>query len=172
MSLSTIAALALQVGPAAIRAISALLGGNTAAVKAAVKVADAVEVAHRELVTTDAKQAAVNQVLEAMPAEQKLELETLRVQFEKDLTERAKIAAQDRQADHHETQDTIRKGDTATDKVVRWSRPLMALTSCGSASYYLITTPSPDLTVATLLLGLAATYMGLRHREKDKGLTQ
>ncbi|HHG3545866.1 TPA: hypothetical protein ACPVZ6_002890 [Vibrio parahaemolyticus] len=168
MSLSTIAALALQVGPAAIRGISALLGGNTAADK----VADAVEVAHREFTSKDAKQAAVNHVLEALPPEQKIELETLRVQLEKELTERARIAAQDRQAEQHETQETIRKGDTATDKVVRWSRPLMALVSCGSASYYLITTPSPDLTVASLLLGLAVTYMGLRHREKDKGLAQ
>ncbi|HHX8454265.1 TPA: hypothetical protein ACVO1H_000826 [Vibrio diabolicus] len=168
MSLSTIAALALQVGPAAIRGISALLGGNTAADK----VADAVEVAHREFTTKDAKQAAVNHVLEALPPEQKLELETLRVRLEQELTERAKIVAQDRQADHRETQTTIRASDTATDKVVRWSRPLMALISCGSASYYLMTTASPDLTVATLLLGLAATYMGLRHREKDKGLTQ
>lgn len=168
MSLSTIAALALQVGPAAIRGISALLGGNTAADK----VADAVEVAHREFTTKDAKQAAVNHVLEALPPEKKIELETLRVQLEKELTERAKIAAQDRQADHHETQTTIRSSDTATDKVVRWSRPLMALVSCGSASYYLMTTASPDLTVASLLLGLAVTYMGLRHREKDKGLTQ
>ncbi|BDR12911.1 hypothetical protein [Vibrio sp. STUT-A11] len=168
MSLSAIAALALQVGPAAIRGISSLFGGNSTVDK----VADAVEFAHQEFSTTEAKQASVSYVLESFTPEQQLELETLRVQLEKELTERAKIAAQDRQAEQHETQDTIRKGDTATDKVVRWSRPLMALVSCGSASYYLITTESPDLAVASLLLGLAVTYMGLRHREKDKGLTQ
>ncbi|MEI8628343.1 hypothetical protein [Vibrio sp. M60_M70] len=168
MSLSTIAALALQVGPAAIRGISALLGGNNAADK----VADAVEVAHREFTNVESKQAAVRHVLDALPPEQQKELGTLRIQFEKELTERQRIAAEDRQAEHKTTQNTIQSGDNAQHWVVRVTRPLIALISTCAGSYYVITNDSPDLTVASILFALGATYMGLRHREKDKGLTQ
>ena len=119
MSLSAIAALALQVGPAAIRGISSLFGGNSTVDK----VADAVEVAHQEFSTTEAKQASVSYVLESFTPEQQLELETLRVRLEQELTERAKIAAQDRQAEHRETQLTIRNGDNADDSYVRRTRP-------------------------------------------------
>ncbi|CCN69767.1 hypothetical protein [Vibrio nigripulchritudo] len=166
MSLLTIAATALELGPMAIRGIASLFGGS----ETAEKVAKTVEAANQEFSKQSDKVSAVNHVLEKMTPQEKAELLSLQVEMEKEVTERQRIAAEDKQAEHRETQTTIRAGDGATDKVVRWSRPLMAMISACSASYYLIVTPNPDLTVATLLLGLGATYMGLRHREKGKGI--
>lgn len=165
MSLLAIASTALELGPMAIRGIASLFGGN----ETAERVAQAVETVGKEFTNKSDQQNAINHVLEQMTPEQQAELLTLNVQMEKELTERKRIAAQDRQAEHATTQGTIKNGDNAKDWVVRCTRPLMALISTCAGSYYVISNDSPDLTIAGVLFGLGATYMGLRHREKGKG---
>ncbi|MGR5271340.1 hypothetical protein ACPV4S_05880 [Vibrio alginolyticus] len=166
MSLLTIAATALKLGPMAIRGIASMFGGSDTAEK----LAQTVEVAGNEFDKFDDRKQAVTHVLEQMTPDQKAELLSLQVQMEKELTERQRIAAQDRQAEHATTQQTIQRGDQAKDWIVRATRPLMALISTCSGSYYVITADNPDLTIASILFALGATYMGLRHREKGQGL--
>lgn len=165
MSLLTIAATALELGPMAIRGIASLFGGN----ETAEVVAKTVEAVGKEFNSKEQKVQAVSHALESMTPEQKTQLLDLQVRMEKELTERQRIAAEDRQAEQNETQTTIREGDKSKDWVVRCTRPLMALISTCSGSYYVIHSDTPDLTIASILFGLGATYMGLRHREKDKG---
>lgn len=165
MSLSLIAATALKLGPLAIRGIASLLGGN----ETADKVANVVESAHQALTSAEEKSAVVHEALSQMTPEQQIELLALQSKMEEALAEQARIQAQDRQSEHTTTQQTVQSGDQSNDWVVRATRPLMALISTCAGSYYVITNPTPDLTIATILFALGATYMGLRHREKGQG---
>ncbi|MDA0148839.1 hypothetical protein [Vibrio sp. LaRot3] len=170
MSLSAIAglaSLAFKAGPAVIRGVSQLFGGS----EVADEVADIVEQADKLLLSPQDKQKAIENELSKLPPEDLVELQALKVEMEKQVTRQQEVAAQDRQSEHHETQTTIRHGDSSSYWVVRCTRPLMALISTCSGCYYIITNPQPELTVAGVLFGLGATYMGIRHREKDKGLT-
>ncbi len=168
MSLSAIAALALQVGPSVIRGISSALGGSDVAEKVA-DVVDKVDALTNK--DPEFKRQAIESELDKFSFEELQELNHLKVELEREITRRQEIAAQDRQAEHAVTASLVQSGDSASDRFVRLTRPLMALISCSSACYYVISDPNPDLTIAGFLIGLGATYMGLRHREKDKGLT-
>jgi hypothetical protein len=165
MSLLGIASLALKVGPAAIRGVSAMLGSN----ETANKLAAAVESANKILDPNEREQV-VHNALEKMSPSEQIKLGELKVAMEKELTERARIAADDKQNEHQTTQNTVQNGDNAKDWLVRATRPLMALISTCSGSYYVITNDSPDLTIAGVLFLLGTTYMGLRHREKNQGI--
>jgi hypothetical protein len=68
----------------------------------------------------------------------------------------------DKQAEQHETQETIRAGDKAEDRFVRWTRPGQSWMSLGSAIVYVFASKAPDITVLTLLLSLPWAYAGLR----------
>lgn len=79
----------------------------------------------------------------------------------------------DRQAEHHETQETIRSGDNADDVFVRRTRPGQSWVSLVAALVYVwYCTTTPDKTVDTYVLGallaLPWTYAGLR--EIGKGI--
>lgn len=167
MSLLAIAGLALEAGPALIRGISSMFGGS----ETAEKVAKAVETVDKMTGTSSKqKKAVLEGELGKLSPDELIELNRLKVELENQVTRRIQIAAQARQSEHQETQTTIRNGDQSKNWVVVCSRPAMALVSAISASAYVLTNPDPKLDVAAFLIGLAATYMGLRHREKDKGI--
>ena len=123
MSLSVIAgvaSLAMEYGPAAIRGISSLFGGS----KTADKVADAVEKADAMFgASKEQKELAVTRELQNLPPEALIELEKIKVELEREKTRRQELTLGDKQAEHHETQVTIREGDKAEDEYVRRTRP-------------------------------------------------
>lgn len=95
--------------------------------------------------------------------------------------DRQKMVLADGQAEHHETQETIRNGDNAVDEYVRRTRPLMARLSLYSSIFYvlllsiglqaasvasaaghLIAMPEPDWNIALMLATPALGYLGFR----------
>lgn len=84
----------------------------------------------------------------------------------------AEIEARDLQAEHEQTQLTIRSGDNAEDVFVRRTRPAQSWASLAGAMGYVFWHQSagtvPDVTILTLLLTLPFAYAGLR--EIGKGL--
>jgi hypothetical protein len=68
---------------------------------------------------------------------------------------------QDAQAEQNETQETIRSGDKAEDRLVRWTRPLQSWCSLIFAFIY-IGDGGRDTTIIGLLLALPWGYAGLR----------
>lgn len=174
LPIAAIASLAFKAGPAVIRGISGLFGGSDTATK----VADIVEQTDQLLLSPADKQAAIEGELAKFPPEALLELEKLKVEMEKQVTRQQEIAAQDRQAEHHETQTTIRHSDNAKDPFVRRARPFIGVASAVAGFIYIISMAilnafgkglGPDLGTAAALLGLAGTFMGLRHVEKKQG---
>lgn len=171
MSLSVIAgvaSLALEYGPAAIRGISSLFGGS----ETADKVADAVEKADAMFgATKEQKELAVTRELQNLPPEALIELEKIKVELEKQKTRRQELELNDKQAEHHETQTTIRNGDNSQDEYVRQTRPKMARQSFALMVLYIIgmevlkamdfgTGADPYL---ALTIGFpAGAYLGLR----------
>ncbi|MGR2836319.1 hypothetical protein ABMX52_22205, partial [Vibrio vulnificus] len=123
MSLLSIAALALQAGPSVIRGISSLFGGNETAENLA-KAVEAVDGAVS--MNKEQKQFALTRELQKFPPEALVDLERVKVEMEKEITRRQELTLQDKQAEHHETQETIRAGDKAADEYVRQTRPKMA----------------------------------------------
>jgi len=68
---------------------------------------------------------------------------------------------QDEQVAHHETQETIRAGDKAEDRFIRWTRPGQSWCSLIFAFIY-IGDGGRDSTIIGLLLTLPWAYAGLR----------
>jgi len=68
----------------------------------------------------------------------------------------------DLQAEHKETQDTIRSGDNSADPFVRRTRPGQSWLSLFAAIAYVFMTSTPDVYVLGLLLTLPWAYAGLR----------
>ena len=68
---------------------------------------------------------------------------------------------EDRQAEHHETQETIRAGDKAEDRFVRWTRPGQSWVSLSAALMYAFS-DSPSGEILLMLLCLPWAYAGLR----------
>ena len=75
---------------------------------------------------------------------------------------------EDKQAEHHETQETIRAGDKADDRLVRWTRPGMSWASLFAAIYYALGSADPSVEILLLLLTPPWSYLGLR--EVGKGI--
>ena len=73
---------------------------------------------------------------------------------------------QDAAAEHHETQETIRAGDKADDRLIRWTRPLQSWLSLCAAIVYVFTIASPDGYVLAALFTLPCAYAGLRGVDK------
>jgi hypothetical protein len=84
------------------------------------------------------------------------------------IEEMTKAELQDRQHEHSTTQETIRAGDNAEDKLVRWTRPGMSWASLFAAIYYALGTTDPSMEILFLLLTPPWTYLGLR--EVGKGI--
>jgi hypothetical protein len=85
----------------------------------------------------------------------------------------AEMEYKDNQAEHHETQETIRSGDNAEDIVVRRTRPLQSWLSLVASIVYvyinMYMNKEVDIYVLVLLLTLPWAYAGLR--EVGKGIT-
>lgn len=63
---------------------------------------------------------------------------------------------------HSITQETIKSGDKAEDRFVRWTRPGQSWLSLGAAIYYALHSESPSVEILLLLLTLPWAYAGLR----------
>ncbi|RMF72233.1 MAG: hypothetical protein D6740_05605 [Alphaproteobacteria bacterium] len=109
-----------------------------------------------------------------------LKLKQLAVENEKDIRRHMEAMhlaeLQDRQAEHHEQQETIRAGDRATDEYVRRTRPKMARQSWWATIAYVIgfeaahafglTQAGASMDLAMILLAPAAAYIGFRTWDK------
>jgi hypothetical protein len=163
-----VASLALEYGPAAIRGIASMFGGSVTADK----VADAVEKADAMFgATKEQKQLALTRELQAFPPEAMVELEQIKVELEKQKTRRQELDLADKQAQHHETQETVRNGDNASDDYVRHTRPMQARQSFWVGTLYVFAMTAaklaglgdgPDIYMALTLYALAFSYHGLR----------
>lgn len=78
----------------------------------------------------------------------------------------AELEFADQQAEQHETQETVRAGDKAEDRLVRWTRPLQSWYSLIGAHVYVgwcLKADKPiDIMVLGALLTLPFAYAGLR----------
>jgi hypothetical protein len=87
----------------------------------------------------------------------------------------AQLQFEDEQAEQHETQETIRAGDKADDRLVRWTRPLQSWVSLLGAGAYVFANAKPDTTILMILLALPWAYAGLRtiqHANEMKAVVQ
>jgi len=73
-----------------------------------------------------------------------------------------RMRLEDAQSEHHETQETIRAGDRAEDRLVRWTRPGQSWVSLVAALAYVFLKETPDVVVLGTLLALPWAYAGLR----------
>lgn len=73
-----------------------------------------------------------------------------------------KLRLDDLAAEHHETQETIRAGDKAEDRFIRWTRPGQSWLSLAAAIGYGVSSNNPSLELVALLLALPWAYAGLR----------
>lgn len=171
MSLTVIAglaSLALEYGPTAIRGISSMFGGS----ETADKVADAVEKADAMFgATKEQKTLSITRDLQSLPPESFVELQRINAELEKEKTRRQELTLADNQAEHHETQETIRAGDKAEDPYIRKTRPLMARQSMWAVILYCFLMElmkaggigtGVDPWVAGILSTPAWAYLGLR----------
>ena len=78
------------------------------------------------------------------------------------LAEMTRIKLEDEQAEHHETQETVRGGDKSGDKFVRWTRPGMSWVSLVTAIVYGLKAEAPDVMILGAFLTLPWAYAGLR----------
>jgi len=78
------------------------------------------------------------------------------------LREMKELELTDLQKEHSTTQDTIKSGDNAEDKFVRWTRPSLAWLSFLAAVLYVFFINPLDAAILGVLVGPVYTYMGLR----------
>ena len=83
------------------------------------------------------------------------------------LEEMMRLELDDRQKEHHETQETVRAGDKA-DGGIKYVRPTHATAALAAAIFYAFTT-TPSVEILVLLLALPFTYAGLREIGKGMG---
>ncbi|WP_265436074.1 hypothetical protein [Aeromonas media] len=163
-----LAALAVQQGPALIRGIAGLFGGSDTANT----VADMVEQVSGIGLTAAQQQASIEEQLGRITDPAVLvELQKLKNEMEKEQTRRQELQLADRQSEQHETQETIRSGDNATDTYVRNTRPLMARQSWYVTALYVLAFEGlkvagygdgADLGMVAMLSTPAWAYLGLR----------
>ncbi len=87
----------------------------------------------------------------------------------KHIQEITRLELEDEQKKHEQTQLTIRNGDNADDRLVRWTRPLQSWGALLFTFWYIYSTENPDVYVLGLFLALPYSYAGLR--EIGKGIT-
>lgn len=81
----------------------------------------------------------------------------------------AENEAKDRQAEHEQTQQTIRSGDNAEDVFVRRTRPAQSWLSLIAGIGYVLFKTMPNFEIAMLLFTLPLAYAGLREIGKGIG---
>lgn len=95
-----------------------------------------------------------------------LKLKELAVQDEQNIREHVRqmteLQLQDAQKEQEQTQLTVRAGDAAADRFVRWTRPGQSWLSLGAAIAYVYVKDAPSTEVLLLLLTLPWAYAGLR----------
>lgn len=120
------------------------------------------------LVTGATGEANPDKVLQALQTDPGtlLRLRELAVQSDASIREHIRameeLRQKDLQAEHHETQETVRAGDRAEDRLVRWTRPLQSWVSLLAAIGYGLGSKAPSIELLTLLLALPWAYAGLR----------
>lgn len=72
------------------------------------------------------------------------------------------LELEDEQKAHEQTQETVRAGDKAEDRFVRWTRPGQSWISLAMAGAYVFTSDNIDVFVLGALLTLPFAYAGLR----------
>ncbi len=80
----------------------------------------------------------------------------------KHLEEMTRLELEDDQKSHHETQQTIRAGDKAEDKFIRWTRPGQSWCMLIASIFYIFKIEVPDVTILGVMLMLPFAYAGLR----------
>ncbi len=105
-----------------------------------------------------------NKVLQSLQQDPSLAVELQRIAAQEKDSIRKHIETM-----HAQTQQTIRNGDNASDRFVRWTRPGQSWVSLGAALAYVFSSASVDEYVLGLLLTLPWTYAGLRQVGKWKG---
>ena len=76
------------------------------------------------------------------------------------------IKLEDEQYAHSETQKTVRAGDVADDRFVRWTRPGQSWLSLSFAMTYVSIVDAPDIQIVIAFLALPYSYAGLRQLGK------
>lgn len=170
-----IARLATEHGPGLLRSVGKLLGGKAG--DTADTIATLTEqVGNAAGLAPEQKTAELRDAIARLPPEHQVELARIHAQAESEAlrleVERELARLQDRQAEHEQTQTTIRQGDNATDELVRQARPKMAYRSFWLTALYCLASElarqagvpeaGVDLYVAMIFGSPCAAYFGLR----------
>lgn len=95
-----------------------------------------------------------------------VKLKELAIQDEENIRnhirEMTRLKLEDEQKAHEQTQETVRAGDKAEDRFVRWTRPGQSWISLAMAGAYVFTSDNIDVFVLGALLTLPFAYAGLR----------
>ncbi|MEI8607834.1 hypothetical protein P4S70_01335 [Enterovibrio sp. Hal110] len=172
-TIATVASLATEFGPAVLRGIGSLFGGKTEDV--AKDLANLVDHVDSSVNGKQAKAQKVEQLVAQLPPDALVELEKIKVELEKEKNRRLELQLNDKQAEHSETQTTIRAGDTAEDKYVRHTRPKGARLSLYACIAYIFAFDAlaafdkgdgANMEFAGILIAPFLTYMGWRTMDK------
>lgn len=77
------------------------------------------------------------------------------------------LELKDQQAEHEQTQLTVRAGDAAEDSFVRRTRPGQSWVSLFAALAYVFTNQAPSIEILGILMTLPLAYAGLRQWGKN-----
>lgn len=95
-----------------------------------------------------------------------IRLRELAVQEEASIREHVRVMTEadlkDRQAEHEQTQNTIRSGDNAEDAFVRRTRPAQSWVALFAGLAYVFGKDAPSVEILLILLALPLAYAGLR----------
>ncbi|MDF2186164.1 hypothetical protein O1O06_15580 [Grimontia hollisae] len=172
-TIATVASLATEFGPAVLRGIGSLFGGKTESV--AKDIANLVDHVDTTVNGKAAKTQKVEQLVAQLPPDALVELETIKVELEKEKNRRLELTLNDKQSEHRETQTTIREGDKAEDEYVRRTRPKGARLSLYSCIAYIFLFEGlaafnkgdgANMEFAGILIAPFLTYMGWRTLDK------
>ncbi|SHG65230.1 hypothetical protein SAMN05428958_102537 [Pantoea sesami] len=178
LTISSIASVMMNAGPALVRAAGRRSGGDAASVADAV--AGIVENVKSTIIVQD-QQRELEHRLAAFPLGQLAQLQSLSVEIAKLKQELDSAILSGLHAEQYEQQDTVRNDDSVTDEYVRRTRPLMARLSVYSSIAYVmllsvgqqvgaiveasgrvLTMPSPEWDIALMLATPALWYLGFR----------
>lgn len=172
-TVATVATLAAEFGPAVLRGIGSLFGGKTQDV--ALDLANVVEHVESSIKDPAQKEQKIQQLVSQLPPEALVELEKIKVELEREHNRRLELQLNDAQAEHHETQTTIRAGDVAEDEYVRQTRPKGARISLYASIGYVFLFDllsafdkgtGANFEIAGMLIAPFLTYMGWRELGK------
>ncbi|ATG74426.1 hypothetical protein AN401_11645 [Zobellella denitrificans] len=170
-----IARLATEHGPGLLRSVGQLLGGKAQATADTIATLTE-QVGNVAGISPGDRTKALANVIQGLPAEHQVELARIHAQAESEAlrleVDRELARLQDRQAEHEQTQATIRGGDQASDELVRETRPLLARRSFWLTALYCLAAEAArlgglaeegaEIAVASLLAAPCWAYIGLR----------